>query len=379
MENKKTEALPELLRSLREEGKSASEGQRTFERYLREKARDKAIPLSGKFDLTPLCNLDCKMCYVHMEKEKLKGSTILSEEEWIRLMDMAIDAGMRIATLSGGECLIHPGFENIYRHLTSRGVRVNVYTNGVLLSRFIPLFSSIVPRDIQISLYGSNDDGYESVTGRRTFEAVMKGIQKAREASLPIRIAITPSHFMGRDTERILQLVRELNLPHKLNTGLFDPNEETGRKGQQIDLDREDYMRLLRMDNEACIPLTKEQRQRLPLPNKLGRETRGLKCSAGWNSFTVLYDGRMVACNMLPMEELYPLKDGFLNCWKKVRAFAENYPAPSECEGCAYQRICPHCAAKHAQGAPIGHANPEICAFGRRVVEEGLAKLPDFS
>ena len=36
--------------------------------YLHAKAARLGIPLSGSFELTPLCNLQCRMCYVRMTR-----------------------------------------------------------------------------------------------------------------------------------------------------------------------------------------------------------------------------------------------------------------------------------------------------------------------
>ena len=36
-----------------------------FSTVLFAKADKLGIPLSGTFELTPRCNLDCKMCYIH--------------------------------------------------------------------------------------------------------------------------------------------------------------------------------------------------------------------------------------------------------------------------------------------------------------------------
>ena len=34
--------------------------------YLYRKASAAGVPLSGTFELTPVCNMDCKMCYVRL-------------------------------------------------------------------------------------------------------------------------------------------------------------------------------------------------------------------------------------------------------------------------------------------------------------------------
>ncbi|MBP3312208.1 MAG: hypothetical protein J6L72_08255 [Butyricicoccus sp.] len=37
-----------------------------YSNYLFAKAGGQGIPLSGTFELTARCNLDCRMCYIHM-------------------------------------------------------------------------------------------------------------------------------------------------------------------------------------------------------------------------------------------------------------------------------------------------------------------------
>lgn len=70
-------------------------------------AREHDTPISGSFELTPLCNLDCRMCYVHLTDPTVK-ERMLSGEQWIDLMRQAIDHGMMIALLTGGEAMTHP-------------------------------------------------------------------------------------------------------------------------------------------------------------------------------------------------------------------------------------------------------------------------------
>ena len=59
------------------------------EEYLRIKAWRAGLPRYGKFELTPLCNLDCKMCYIHLQKEQMEGKELLPVEAWKQLMTQA--------------------------------------------------------------------------------------------------------------------------------------------------------------------------------------------------------------------------------------------------------------------------------------------------
>ena len=45
--------------------------------YLFAKSTNAGIPLSGTFELTARCNLDCRMCYIH---KRANDSAALREE-----------------------------------------------------------------------------------------------------------------------------------------------------------------------------------------------------------------------------------------------------------------------------------------------------------
>ena len=67
-------------------------------------AREHDTPICGDFELTPLCNLDCRMCYVHLADPAVKAR-MLTGDQWISLMGQAIERGMLIALLTGGEAM----------------------------------------------------------------------------------------------------------------------------------------------------------------------------------------------------------------------------------------------------------------------------------
>lgn len=110
----KQSGLLALLEQLEEQGADDAEKTYQMREYLRAVARERSIPLHGTFELTPLCNLNCRMCYVHLSEKQLKqtGKCLLTTEQWKHLMGQAADAGMITATLTGGEALTYPGLTN---------------------------------------------------------------------------------------------------------------------------------------------------------------------------------------------------------------------------------------------------------------------------
>lgn len=161
-EENKPKSLSALLRQMDEQGVTGYRRYAEVRKFLSFRAREKGVPISGSFELTPLCNLDCKMCYVHLNKDQMRGQPLLPVEDWKSLMTQAIDAGMMYATLTGGECLTYPGFRELYLFLQDRGIEVSILSNGLLMDDDMADFlKRHPPAIIQITLYGASEQAYE--------------------------------------------------------------------------------------------------------------------------------------------------------------------------------------------------------------------------
>ena len=239
--------LRTLLRQLDEQGVTDYRRYDAVRKFLSFKARDKGIPISGSFELTPLCNLDCRMCYVHLNKEQMAGTQLLTVEQWKAIMQQAIDAGMMYARLTGGECLTYPGFRELYTYLHSKGVETAILSNGLLMDAdMVDFLVAHPPAAVQITLYGASEEGYERVTGKRAFRQVLENIRRLDAAGIPLQIAVTPNEFMT-DGEGVIRLLHEEGLSFAINAGLMAPREETGRKLADAALDAYVAMLKLRM------------------------------------------------------------------------------------------------------------------------------------
>ena len=109
----------EYLDMLRRQNRKESLSFNELSRYLEARARKQGVPIHGQFELTPLCNLNCKMCYVHLTADKMDDRSLLTVKQWKDLIRQAYEGGMLTAALTGGECLTYPGFEEVYLYLHS--------------------------------------------------------------------------------------------------------------------------------------------------------------------------------------------------------------------------------------------------------------------
>lgn len=373
--------LAQFLKELREENGRRIWSYQSFARYLDRKARAKGIPLTGQFELTPLCNFSCKMCYVHLDAEQLNGRKVLPVETWKDLMHQAWEAGMMHVTLSGGECLAYPGFDELYLYLQSLGCDVTVLTNAFLLDeKRIEFFRQHQPALIQVTLYGWNDDVYERVTGVRGFTRVAENVKRAIDAGFNVKLVITPNRFLGEDVLETIRTATKISRKVVVNSSIITPREETGRSGQRDDPDADLYVRIFRLMNELDGIETKEIDPE-DLPPAGGPchecEQRGLGCGGARSGFVTDWQGNLMPCNSLDLIKADPFKAGFKAAWDSIHEQVMNFPQVPECQGCAYAEVCHRCAGIMILYAEPGKQPMEMCEQIRYLVRHGVMKLPE--
>lgn len=365
----------EFLDRLRQQDGQRAPKFNAFSEFLEAKARTQGVPIHGQFELTPLCNLDCRMCYVHLAPHQMQGRTPLSAEQWKGLMHQAFEAGMFQATLTGGECLAYPGFDELYLYLHSLGCQVDVLTNGTLLDEArIDFFHRHPPGLLQITLYGDSEETYERVTGRRMFHTVTENLQKIKEEGLPLSISITPNRTMGRSVFETIRLAKSFTENLFINMSLFTPRGESWRRGEDEDPDVGFYTEILRYHRQLQgSPVHELPQSELPVPGGScdACQERGLKCGGGRSGFLINWKGEMRICNRLGTES-FPLRDGFRKAWQQVHEEAENWPRAAQCTGCAYEEVCSGCAADALKYARPGKLPEGLCERTRYMVSRGV-------
>ena len=85
-----------------------------FYKEVWEKAFADAIPISGTFEMTPRCNFNCRMRYVHIKDDQIpQYGKELTASQWLSIASQAKEAGTVWLCITGGEPLMHPEFETI--------------------------------------------------------------------------------------------------------------------------------------------------------------------------------------------------------------------------------------------------------------------------
>ena len=139
-----------------------------------------------RLSLTDRCNLKCMYCVTEDEKTgcltKLSHDDLLSYEELLRVVRVAVAMGISKLRLTGGEPLVRRNIMHFINQLAEidnlHDIRIT--TNGVLLEKYAEgLFAAGVNK-INISLDTLKPERFTRITGVDSFDQVRRGIEKAR-------------------------------------------------------------------------------------------------------------------------------------------------------------------------------------------------------
>lgn len=326
-------------------------------KYLHEKGCRLGIPVSGNFELTARCNFNCKMCYVHLQKdvqELMKKE--LSADQWLSLASDARDQGMVFALLTGGEPFLRKDFEQIYTELAKMGIVVSVNTNASLYNDDLSgLFRAYPPMRVNVSLYGGSEETYRNLCGNASFEKVYQNLKRMKEENLKVRlnVSLTPDNVC--DMEKIHEISKELNLQAKAASYMYPPVRVTGETGTNSGRFEEEAAgevfarwNLLRDTKEVFMQraasLARFDKNQCPYDCEAAK-TEGVTCRAGRSTFWMTWEGKMLPCGTMDLEASYPLRDGFAKAWEEVRQRTAEIRMPKECTGCTLRQYCGVCAA----------------------------------
>lgn len=144
-----------------------------------------------RISVTDRCNLRCVYCIPEHGVELLNHSDIISFEEIVETVKIAVDFGITKIRITGGEPLVRKGILSLVKMISKiEGITdFSMTTNGILLSEFAEdLFNNGIKR-INISLDTLNSEKYSKITRGGKIEDVLNGIQAAKKAGFyPIKI-----------------------------------------------------------------------------------------------------------------------------------------------------------------------------------------------
>jgi len=331
------------------------------------------IPVNGNFELTPRCNLHCRVCYI-CNPSQSQGAE-LGAGQWLEIMTQARDAGMIFALLTGGEALLHKDFWEIYLGLKKLGVYITLNSNGAAITEEVAdRLKEYPPICVAISVYGSSPEAYQKVCGSAAgFEKTIHGIEFLRDRGIDFRLRTILSKDTADDIENIARLILSFDNPFSYGNYILPPLWDNGNDPCSLRLGGEELKEYTKKITNAVtkyyeihgnprkkifdemreevkrIKEKPESAERKDLRRRAeeARKETAFKCQAGLTRFSVTHDGFIRFCE-ITRDSMFDLKQmRFTEGFKRLTEAAAAVPDCAECDDCPDKEKCSPCPPRH--------------------------------
>ena len=308
---------------------------REYVEYLREKQAERVMPFDITFEITPLCNFRCKMCYIRLERDQVQScGGMLSLEEWLEIAREAKDAGVYKICFTGGEVFSRSDFQRIYEAVYDMGFHITIITNGYLIDeKSILWLNQRKPDYIKITIYGASDETYQNVCEvDKGFTKVSSNIRKLREKNISVVTCMTVIEQNKNDIEKVKDWAKTEKLPFVYSKVI---RKTVGKARSKPEAVRVPFV----YDNDIDSLTMMHTADYYPVKDNSPFEN----CRCYHNSCIVGWNGMMKGCNFINTVTVNIKNQGLIDSFKELWRKLDCIRRPEKCVHCRYLRFCNPC------------------------------------
>lgn len=229
-----------------------------------------------------------------------RSTAVLSQQVVKNVVDGLCALGTQRICLSGGEPFLHPDVLEIIKHISKRGITVDVYSCGIIgnedlpssLSRtFLSTLKKAGLRSIIFNLPAASEKTYNAITQTTDhFSLLMESIKNTVAENIIAEIHFVPMSINFRDISNVVELAELLGV-HQLNFLKLVPH---GRAKENYNALSINDTALVDLQNELLALQGKGKAIRIGLPLSVSGTTP--PCHAVSEKLYIKFDGSVFGC-----------------------------------------------------------------------------------
>jgi selenobiotic family peptide radical SAM maturase len=314
-----------------------------------------------QWHITQACDLHCKHCYDRSDR------SLLTLDQAIKVLD-DLRSFVRnrhvqgAVSFTGGNPLLHPHFNAIYRAAVERNFSTAILGNPASAARIEEIISIGKPAFYQVSLEGLPEHN-DSIRGEGHFDRIMKFLAVLRSLNVSTMVMLTLTSGNMDQVIPLAELLRDkVDVFHFNRLSLFG-------EGANLRLpDREKYRQFLEQYLKAA-----EKNPVMGIKDNLINILRheegidlfggctGYGCGAAFNFVSLLADGEVHACRKFPSPIGNIHRQGLAEIYDSegARRYRSGCNA---CLGCAVRPACGGClAGAYSHGLNVFEEKDPFC------------------
>jgi cyclic pyranopterin phosphate synthase len=160
-----------------------------------------------RVSVTERCNFRCQYCMPEKPFSWVPHEKLLSYEDMFEFIKVGIDEGINKIRLTGGEPLLRNNLEVFVKMIAdyAPNIDLSLTTNAYLLEESAQRLKDAGLQRINVSLDSLNKAVAHHIAQKDVLEKVLKGIEKANEVGLKIKINCVP--MQGVNDSEILSIL----------------------------------------------------------------------------------------------------------------------------------------------------------------------------
>ncbi|GAB4339183.1 MAG: thio(seleno)oxazole modification radical SAM maturase SbtM [Desulfobulbaceae bacterium] len=316
-----------------------------------------------QWHITQTCDLHCRHCYDRSEREELP------QERCIAVLDELYDFCREHhvftqVTFTGGNPLLYPHFNELYREAVDRGFLTAILGNPMPRHRIEEMIAIRKPEFYQVSLEGLREHN-DHIRGPGHFDRVFAFLDLLRELDIYSMVMLT---LTRANLDQVLDLAEMLR--DRVDLFTFNRLAMVGEGAELASVEQDAFQGFLRSYLDAaagnpCMGLKDNLfnilKYRSGQPFFGGCAGRG--CGAAFNFAALLPDGEVHACRKFPS----PIGNLHTGRFRDIYhgEAARRYRAGSRaCANCPIRPVCGGCmAVAYGFGRDIFNDLDPYCFF----------------
>jgi len=160
-----------------------------------------------RVSVTERCNFRCQYCMPEKPFSWVPKENLLSFEDLFLFIKVAIDEGVDKIRITGGEPLLRKGLASFIKMINDYkgGLDLALTTNGYLLEETAQDLKDAGLKRLNVSLDSLKDDVAAKVAQKDVLKKVQRGIEKALEVGLGVKINNVP--LKGINANEVLDVL----------------------------------------------------------------------------------------------------------------------------------------------------------------------------
>ena len=312
-------------------------------------------PVLVSYAVTRKCNLKCIHCY--SEAIETPHPNELSTEEAKELISDIARLGVRMIIFDGGEPTLRDDLPVLIKHAYDEGLSPLVGSNGMdetLSKSYLTRLKKSGVKVIAISLDGASPETHDMFRGvKGAWEKTIRGIRNCRDVGVPFQIGIAVHRKNINEFHNIVELSKKLGASA---IEVFDfVATGRGKQYQEYELTKEQRVELVKYIIKRQITEDDLYFRVIAIPQfwveveeNVEDEELLLKftrtcCTAGIRYATILYDGTVYPCMLLPIPIGNVRERPFSEIWKKselLEKLRSRQYLEGRCKICKYKDVC---------------------------------------